>query len=74
MKTVILLLVLNPMSVFANDCSQIVSQLRQMKAAQMAVAAQKQSIETNELNRQRTMLRFDDEGRLLEKLWAGEQP
>lgn len=40
----------------------------------MAVAAQKQSIETNELNRQRTMLRFDDEGRLLEKLWAGEQP
>ncbi|MEN9321481.1 MAG: hypothetical protein RL039_1294, partial [Pseudomonadota bacterium] len=38
------------------------------------VAAQKQSIETNELNRQRTMLRFDDEGRRLEKLWAGEQP
>ena len=47
---------------------------RAVKAAQMAVAAQKQSIETNELNRQRTMLRFDDEGRLLEKLWAGEQP
>ncbi len=37
MKTVILLLLLSPMSVFANDCSQIVSQLRQMKAAQMAV-------------------------------------
>ena len=47
---------------------------RAVKAAQMAVAAQKQSIETNELNRQRTMLRFDDEGRRLEKLWAGEQP
>jgi len=47
---------------------------RAVKAAQMAVAAQKQAIETNELNRQRTMLRFDDEGRRLEKLWAGEQP
>ena len=47
---------------------------RAVKAAQMAVAAQKQSIETNELNRQRTMLRFDAEGRRLEKLWAGEQP
>ena len=47
---------------------------RAVKAAQMAVAAQKQSIETNELNRQRTMLRFDDEGRLLEKLLVGGQP
>ena len=45
-----------------------------VEAAQMAVAAQKQAIETNEPNRQRTMLSFDDEGRLLEKLWAGEQP
>ncbi|AZZ37978.1 hypothetical protein CIK05_14585 [Bdellovibrio sp. qaytius] len=37
MKTTILLLVLSPLYVFANDCSQVVSQLRQMKAAQMAV-------------------------------------
>lgn len=37
MKTVIILLVLSPLSVFANDCSQVVSQLRQMKAAQMSV-------------------------------------
>lgn len=42
--------------------------------AQAAVIAQKRSIESQEINRQRIMLRFDDEGRRLEKLWAGEQP
>jgi hypothetical protein len=37
MKTLILLLVVFPMSAFANDCSNVISQLRDMKAAQVAV-------------------------------------
>lgn len=37
MKTLILFFVLSPMFAFANDCSQVVSQLREMKAAQVAV-------------------------------------
>lgn len=45
-----------------------------VQAAQAAVQTQKRSIEANELNRQRIMLRFDDEARRLEKLWAGTQP
>jgi hypothetical protein len=37
MKTMILLLIISPLFAFANDCSQVVSQLRDMKAAQLAV-------------------------------------
>lgn len=37
MKTIILLLVMSPLFVQANDCSQLGAQLRQMKAAQLAV-------------------------------------
>lgn len=45
-----------------------------VQEAQAAMLAQKRSIETNEINRQRIMLRFDDEARRLEKLWAEAQP
>lgn len=45
-----------------------------VQAAQAAMLAQKRSIEVNEINRQRIMLRFDDEARRLEKLWADTQP
>lgn len=37
MKTLIFILVVLPLSSFANDCSNIVSQLREMKSAQLAV-------------------------------------
>lgn len=37
MKTMILFLVLGPLYASANDCSQVLSQLRDMKKAQMAV-------------------------------------
>lgn len=37
MKTIILFLVISPLFASANDCSQLVSQLRQMKEAQLAV-------------------------------------
>lgn len=37
MKTMILLLMISPLFAFANDCSRVVSQLREMKAAQLAV-------------------------------------
>lgn len=37
MKTIILFLVISPLFASANDCSQLVSQLRQMKSAQLAV-------------------------------------
>lgn len=47
---------------------------KSVQTAQAAVIAQKRSIESQEINRQRIMLRFDDEGRQLEKLWAGELP
>lgn len=45
--------------------------LRQaMEKAEAEVAAQKRSIENHELNRQRVLLRFDDELKRLKKLWA----
>lgn len=37
MKTIILLLVISPLFAQASDCSALVSQLRQMKEAQLAV-------------------------------------
>lgn len=44
------------------------------REAHAAVQEQKRSIELNEINRQRTLLRFDDELQRLEKLWAQGQP
>lgn len=37
MKTIVLFLLISPLFASANDCSQLVSQLRQMKSAQLAV-------------------------------------
>ncbi|MCM2352145.1 MAG: hypothetical protein NDI63_00920 [Pseudobdellovibrio sp.] len=37
MKTIALLLLISPLFASANDCSQAVAQLRQMKAAQLSV-------------------------------------
>lgn len=37
MKTIAILLLISPLFASANDCSQLVSQLRQMKEAQLAV-------------------------------------
>lgn len=42
----------------------------QLEDADEAIAAQRRSIETNEVRRNRTLLRFDDELQHLHKLWA----
>ncbi len=41
-----------------------------LEDADEAVAAQRRTIESNEIRRNRTLLRFDDELQRLEKLWA----